>query len=601
MIFILNPINDGSKVRQVIDVINGGNLAVLSFPLAIIVPVVLASFYFFFSLKTKKVLINPSLALKLFLLGATSLLYWPVVRITQLGGLAIFRIPFGKIFTTSPWFFQIVPIVILFSFLLLDLFYVLNLKFKTRNYSWMIFFGGLVAYSVLSIQRHMQYGSFTMDLAGYDQAVYLMSRFMAPASSIYHIPNLLGDHFEPLLAIISPVYWLFNDVRAILFLQAIGISLTVFPLYGIAKKYLKSDFAASMIALSFLLFIGVQDAMEFDFHPLTFVPAALAYMFYYLDQKKYGRFFVATIAALLMKEVVAIYVVAFGIFAAVKKHFKVAAVLIILGVIWYLIAIKVIVPHLSHHPYGHIGAYHILGNGPVEIIKTIITRPAFTLSLMLEPGTKITSALAILASAIFLPFFAPAQLILLLPMFGEKFLTSDRESNWVMWWHYTSTVAPVLFIGAIVATKKIIEKYQKQTDILVKIIPMSILLSTMAVSFIFYSKPPFPAPLAKLFTKHFYIRSEHIKKVDAILAGIPGSASVTAADSIAPHLSHRKDIERMQTDVPRLDYIIFDQNLGHWPRSDEEIDNIAEQLRNDPQYDCYYCNEELYVFKKKSL
>ena len=464
---------------------------------------------------------------------------------------------------------------------------------------WIIFGLGSILYAVLSIQRHQLYHSFTMDLGGYDQAVYILSRFKNPASTIYNIKSLLGDHFEPILAVLSPLYWIWSDARMILAAQAIIVALGTFPLYALAKKHLKSDFAGLAVAVAYLLFIGIQDAMEFDFHPLALIPPLLAYMFWFFDEKKYGRYFISVFIALLMKEVVAIYVTFFGLYALARKRWKVAIATIAIGVIWYILAVKLMIPWLSGKPYGHIGAYHDLGAGPVQIIETLIIRPFYALKIMFEPGVKTVNTLALVGSFAFLPLFAPVELILILPMLGEKFLTTDRSANWIMWWHYSATIAAPLAIGAILGIKNLAARFKKSAAILVPGLALSVMLCSIAVSFVFYKDPPYTVPLAKVFTQKFYQKDQHLKDLDKVLAQIPRSASVATQDSILPHVSTREKIYRIHPEVFPADYVILDYSVNYWPYSDEDFSALVVKMGSNPDYSTFYANYPLYIYKKK--
>lgn len=510
---------------------------------------------------------------------------------------------FGAILSDSPWFYQATFTLLVLSFALWEAFSWADFErlAKIKYLNWIIFIFGVLIYSILSIGRHRLFRSFTMDLGGYDQAIWLLSRFQTPASSIYHYPNLLGDHFEPLLAIISPVYWFTKSVNIILFLQAVAVSLPVFPIFSLSKKYLKSNFAAALISLSYLLFIGIQDAMEFDFHPLVFVPAALAYAFYFFDQKKYLGYFISLMAGLLMKEIVSLYIIFFGIYALIRKKWRVGLATIGLGVFWYILAIHFIIPHLSGKPYGHIGAYHALGGSATEIIKTIITRPLYTLNIMLTPGSKIQSALALFGSGGFLALLSPSSLLLAIPMIGEKYLTTDRESNWAMWWHYSATIAIPIYLGAIRQLADLISWVKSKRVDLVVISAIFVFLMTTFISFSYYDHPPFPAPLPKILTKKFYRHDEHLNEVEKAISKIDQNASVATQDSILPHLSHRKEIYFINSEsIPQADYIVLDENINHWPIDDDVFARMIEGIKNDPKYKLIVQEDTLYVFQKRS-
>src|ERR1051325_9090511 len=72
-------------------------------------------------------------------------------------------------------------------------------------------------YSALSILRHRHFES-GWDLAVFDQAIRLNSRFESPYVTVrFNRPeNILGDHFHPIVALLSPLCWVVNGAEALL-------------------------------------------------------------------------------------------------------------------------------------------------------------------------------------------------------------------------------------------------------------------------------------------------------------------------------------------------------------------------------------------------
>ena len=79
------------------------------------------------------------------------------------------------------------------------------------------------------------------DLGQIAQAVWNSSRgrFVEMTDNGF-VATRLTDHVEPILALISPVLWLWEDVRALLLLQVIGVALGALPLYALAATRLEA-------------------------------------------------------------------------------------------------------------------------------------------------------------------------------------------------------------------------------------------------------------------------------------------------------------------------------------------------------------------------
>ena len=63
------------------------------------------------------------------------------------------------------------------------------------------------SYALTAVFRHQHFDS-SVDLGIFDQAVWHLSRFEAPSSSIRGFSNLFGDHFHPIILLFAPLYWL---------------------------------------------------------------------------------------------------------------------------------------------------------------------------------------------------------------------------------------------------------------------------------------------------------------------------------------------------------------------------------------------------------
>lgn len=533
----------------------------------------------------------------------------------------------AKMFFAETWFWQNL-IFVFTSCYFLVFYYVTPLRkrfqIQLKNNLWIYLLIGfaIILYSLMTIGRHQNLGSFTMDLGGYDQTIWNFSQFQAPLTSVYadriangevdltqynkesikqFFPNIMSDHFEPIMALISPIFWIWNDVRMLLFFQVLIVCMGAWPIYMLAREKLKSNFASLCLAASYLFFIGIQIALEFDFHPLVLIAPLLAFLFYFLEQKKYIGLYITCVLILLCKEVASLYIFFFGLYVLlIRKEYKHGLILLGLGIFWYILVIDLIIPLGFGRAYGHISAYSNLGNNALGVLKTLITNPLYAVNTLFEPIGKMTSWLAIFGSTGFLAFLSPATLIVALPMLGEKFLTANKESLWVMWWHYTATITPIIIISAMYGIRWMRNKFPKVNFNWTIFGGIVVIISTLSVAFLFYNSKPFQVPLAKIFSKKFYESRQDIADFYEIKKIIPEDVSVATQDSLLPHLAHRTEIYRIHPSVPKADYIVINTYDGYWPWSKEDITRIADELREDPDYTLEKNINDVYLFKKNN-
>ena len=91
-----------------------------------------------------------------------------------------------------------------------------------------------VLYSTLSIVRHNHFQSGGFDLGLYDQTVWQYSRFLWPYNTIKD-RFILGDHLTLTLPLLSPLFWLWDDVRILLVFQAVAIASSSVAIFLLAK------------------------------------------------------------------------------------------------------------------------------------------------------------------------------------------------------------------------------------------------------------------------------------------------------------------------------------------------------------------------------
>src|ERR1700693_2424853 len=88
-----------------------------------------------------------------------------------------------------------------------------------------------LAYFALSLFRLLQLTPTSWDLGIYTEYVKQLSLLHAPIVDVRGAGfNLLGDHFQVGLAVLAPFFRVFPSPATLLFLQALLVAVSVFPL-----------------------------------------------------------------------------------------------------------------------------------------------------------------------------------------------------------------------------------------------------------------------------------------------------------------------------------------------------------------------------------
>ncbi len=447
-----------------------------------------------------------------------------------------------------------------------------------------LIFIATAVYATYSILRHMHFGSSGYDLGIFDQAVWHMSRFEAPASTTRNIPNILGDHFYPILFLLAPLYWIYSSPVTLLIAQAALIASSLIPIFLFIRKRL--DFTPTyLLLISYSLFWGIQSALSFDFHEVAFAVPLIAWAIYAIDSKKWWQYAVCIVLLLLTKENLSFLVVFFGIYLAFQKQYRIAVATAVSGVAWFVLATKVVIPHFAGPgvDYFH-WSYSQFGPDALSALQTALASPIFTITTLLTPTVKLATGFFTLLPFLFLPLASPL-IVLAIPLIAERFL-STNPAYWSHGFHYSLALAPILVMAMADSLKRLpLQKFHLHLAVATVVVACLILPSRS---------------LWALTSPSFYTKSESDKIGYQALSLIPANASVTAQNGIIPHLSQRQHIYVLSNHAPATDFIIAKSGMGPWPHTEWETIEAYLTTRQTEGCTKVFAQEDWLVFDCRS-
>ncbi len=373
-----------------------------------------------------------------------------------------------------------------------------------------------ILFSIISIIRHNHFQSGGFDLGIYDQSVWQYAHFLYPYSTIKE-RFILGDHLALTLPFLTPIFYIYDDARALLVFQAFWLSFSAVAIYKIAKLRF-SSFVSFALSFAYSLFYGIQFAVFSDFHPVIIGVGLLPWIAYFLETKKKKLMIVTVVLLLLTQENMGIALASLGFCYLFSKKFrKHAIVFISLGFVASFVCLKLV---SFFSPIGYEYTPHIATNSMTVLLE------------FFNAQDKKLVWYYSLGSFGFLPIFSPGALLAVLLDLAQYFVTGPELSRmWSPFMHHRAMLAPFLAIGTIhsfslLQTKKIDIRF------------ISLILIAFTLFFQYYNH----FPLNKL-VKSEYLRTEQWMIDDeAIIKEVPTSTSVAAQQNLVAHLSHRREI-----------------------------------------------------------
>lgn len=186
--------------------------------------------------------------------------------------------------------------------------------------------------------------STAFDLAIFDQGIYLISVGKTPISSLINF-NILGDHAAFILYLLAIFYKIIPDVHWLFLIQAIALSIGIFPIYYLSIESGLSKNLAKTLVITYLLYPLIFNVNLFDFHPDVIAFAAILFALLAAYRNQLIGFTVAVIVILSCKAVFSLTVAAMGVWLLVfKKKRNYGIIALSLGTAWFLLTTQLIIP-----------------------------------------------------------------------------------------------------------------------------------------------------------------------------------------------------------------------------------------------------------------
>ena len=141
---------------------------------------------------------------------------------------------------------------------------------------WLIALATFAAYTTLSVARYLRLDPGSWDLGIYTQYVSQLAHLHAPVVAIRGPGfDLLGDHFQPIVALVAPFFRLFPTPVTLLVAQALLTAVSVVPVCRAAQVLLGTG-VSRVIGVAYGFSWGLQEMIIFDFHEIAFAVPLLA-------------------------------------------------------------------------------------------------------------------------------------------------------------------------------------------------------------------------------------------------------------------------------------------------------------------------------------
>lgn len=471
-----------------------------------------------------------------------------------------------------------------------------------------------VLYLVHSLLRYATFSAKGFDLGIFDQAVRQYALFKAPIVPIkgedFH---LLGDHFHPVLVVLAPLYWIWDDPRMLNIALILLLVSAAPPTYLVARGWF--GHRTGMVAVGALL-LGwpFQAIVNWDFHEIAVGVPLIAWIIWAMERGRIRLAVGLSAALLLVREDMGVTLVAIALVLLLRRRWIAAALTAALGVAGYWFATDVVIPHFS--PSGDFGYWEFtaLGASAGAAVVFLLTQPWHAAAILVDHPLKIALWLLHFVPLWLLPLASPYA-ILGAPILLSR-LFNDRLNVWSPVYQYDAILAPIFLLAALDTVRRIQAfraRRARRTRSPAQQAPehdaaantaattaatpaaatarnrrwaTAVPATALAISVVGTLFFPQVFPLQRTVTASWSF-DERVAAHQRAVEAVPDGVCVEAADTAAPHLVDRTRVGlNGTTDASRLSWLIIDDTVselgGNDPLTPEEAFDRADRLGFEP-------------------
>ena len=412
--------------------------------------------------------------------------------------------------------------------------------------------GAGALYIVYALSRFRQFLTAGYDLGIFDQAVRHYASFQAPWTPLKGDRyDLLGDHFHPILALLAPLYWVWDDPRTLLVVQGCLVASSIPVIHRIADRHLSTR-VAWWVTVGYAIGWPIQRMIDFDVHEIAFAVPLLALALDGLDRRDDRLLMLGALPLLLVREDLGMVLLVLGVLRAFRRPRRwVGAILAGAGVLGFWLATSVILPALAPNGQFAYWSYDALGPDAPSAVLFILRHPLRVLEIFVVPGAKARTLAYLLVPLLLLPLGSPYALMSL-PLLAQRFLSS-RTHLWTTEYHYSAPIWVILVVAAIDTVARV----QRHREHLGRRLGAALVATMLLAPAIGMATANSTYPLFRVVYPGWRLTT-HMHDQAALVAGIPAGTCVAVDDRLAPHLTHSNRVTLPTVPGPTPDFVALD-------------------------------------------
>ena len=470
---------------------------------------------------------------------------------------------------------------------------------KARVLLWTAISAYAAGFGSLSILRHRAFTTGRYDLGNMVQTVWNTAHghFLQMTGGDGVQISRLAAHFDPILAALAPLWWIWPSPEMLLAVQAIAIALGALPVFWLARKHVGSERAGLAFALVYLLYPATQWLTLNEFHPVALACPLLLFAFWYLDEDRLLPFGLLAAAAMTTKEEVGLVVAGMGVWYAVRRRPRPGAAIAGAGVLFSAVAVAVVIPHFNAGAESSFyGRYDAIGGSAGGIAETAFTHP-WTLFEQAFQHRDLHYLLHLLVPLSFLFVLSPLLLVAFVPEVALNQLSATQTQTSIHF-HYSAAAIPPLVTATVLGGAALTRRFPARTSALLA----TAVAVAVAANWKLGAVPLWTVvPGGEDFQAHDWHVTAHDQVADRAIALVPSGAVVSSTNVLGAHLSARRRV----LSLPKLGdatWVVVDETRSSYADRVAPLPSAAAlvRLRESPDWRLVFQEDGVLVFHRRN-
>jgi uncharacterized membrane protein len=396
------------------------------------------------------------------------------------------------------------------------------------------------------------------DLGIFDQAVRAYAHFQAPMVPLKGAGyNIFGDHFHPIIAVLAPLYWIWNDVGMLLIAQAVLTAASIPIVYRFTRRR-TSEGMSLVVAAAYGFGWPLQGLIDFDFHEVAFATPLVALAIDALDRRDDRKLLLWCGLLLLVREDMGLLVALFGVLVLAQRRgrFRQVVGMGVVGLSIYALTTSLVIPHFADgHGFVYGNQFGSLGPSLSSAVASIVTHPWHAANVFFTPEVKAQTMAFLILPLALLPLRSPYAL-LTVPLLAERFFNT-RPNLWTGTFHYNALPWLILVMAMVHGAQRLgLFEPERLATVLRR--GLAVVLAATPLVLIFIGDHYRIVPVTELRRPYANQPADWEKAANDVVNWLPHNVCVAADNHLVPHLTGRDWTTVPATRTVDPDFIAID-------------------------------------------